>query len=60
MLRQAFMFHHKQFGIGFRNVTYVTGVPTVMLTAIYSRARLNWVMAHHRRIINEWNNVFRR
>jgi len=60
MLRQAFMFQHKQFGIGFRNVTYVAGVPTIMLTANHNRARLNWVMAHHRRINNEWNSVIHR
>jgi len=45
MLRHEFMFQHKQFGIGSRNVTYVAGVPTIILTANHARARLNWVTA---------------
>jgi len=57
MLRQAFMFQHKQFGIGFSNVTYVAGVSTIILTANHARARLNWVTAHHRKIINERNSI---
>jgi len=60
MLRQVFMFQLTHFGIGFRNVTYRAGVPTIMLTAKHARARLTWVTAHHRWIINEWNSVIHR
>ena len=59
MLRQAFS-QHKKIRIGFINGTDVADVPTIILMANHARARLNWVTAHHRWIINEWNSFVHR